>query len=566
MKDRDVLPLGSQNGITLPTGARVDVSLRTNRLKYFFDIAIIPTNHEENNVITGLCGNLDSDSYNDCISRWGQAPCAEPPPDNDANLYIGGYSYSPHTFTESFRIPEEESLLYVEPNLNLIPPYPRSKLSCVCPHNGTEQCSLKEYISCDLQRHELSCMKPSISDYYNRRKREVPVQSVLGDNDRTERSSSVMTESEAIAACTQALTSSPVYTTCTSIGIPSSELQACTADLMLTGNPQWAVYAMDRFQSTCLDTITKNATLQEIFPDALDNIKQNTCPNDCYGNGVCSNGECVCKEGFASDDCSFDLSMPLTLSGLRNGDLCDLKNGCDAISIQGHQFPYGRDYTCQFTGQMTLTNLSVYTLNVTNMTAQYRSIFELLCNLPEIESTSGKLGVEFNVSVSMDSSEFSTPWNFVVIDTTCQSFSYDEGTVSFHMKDGFCYIEGECVLNGAHNREDFCKECYSTQKSFDWSEATDCAVSADGDDSHVTVIAAVTCSVTIGLLLCLGLGLYCWKLSTIKPHGRADVVQNIHFHQRQHLDQMRKRKHTKMLSITSISNKIEPLPLADICN
>ena len=33
-------------------------------------------------------------------------------------------------------------------------------------------------------------------------------------------------------------------------------------------------------------------------------VAQNLCPNDCSFNGNCTNGSCICHEGFIASDCS----------------------------------------------------------------------------------------------------------------------------------------------------------------------------------------------------------------------------------------------------------------------
>ena len=35
-------------------------------------------------------------------------------------------------------------------------------------------------------------------------------------------------------------------------------------------------------------------------------IGNSLCPNECSGNGVCSNGTCVCNKGFITADCSLN--------------------------------------------------------------------------------------------------------------------------------------------------------------------------------------------------------------------------------------------------------------------
>ncbi|XP_060073925.1 uncharacterized protein LOC132553682 [Ylistrum balloti] len=543
------------------------------------DIDVYPTIHEYRGNISGLCGNLDGNRCNDCVNKGSQLPCQNPPPDH-ASCY-GGYNYHPNYFTESFKLAEEESLLNVEPDLNLLEPYPKSEQVCFCSHaieteadiTSPTPCSYRQYTSCGNQ-NDMACILQGNSGNV-RAKRDVRKNTNFQDHERTKRAA-VMTESEATAVCNLALMASPIYTVCTNMGIPSSEIQTCTADLMLTGDSNWTAYAVDRFQSACLDTVTKNSTLQENFPDAVNVIRNNTCPGSCSGKGTCNGGACSCDEGFASDDCSYDLSLPLATLGLANDDLCDLRYGCDLIVIQGQDFPYGRNYTCQFTGQMTFINSTVQTLNVQNVTAQYQNLFELHCDLPDVESPPERLGVEYSVSIALDPFDFGTAWNFVVLDTTCQAFTNETGAISFLLQEGYCFINGECVFEGTHNKDDFCKECDSKESIYTWSESTECSVSdlsTGGEDtSKISMIIAVTCS-SLFVIILVGVGVCYWKLNSTRESknrsesvtfsARTDTVENILFNPYLHADIQNKHPPRETRALFLRGNKTEPYPVTE---
>ncbi|OWF55174.1 von Willebrand factor D and EGF domain-containing protein-like [Mizuhopecten yessoensis] len=576
--------------IYLPTGATINVFIRGGRSYNMMDIDIIPTHHEYQEQVTGLCGNFDGDKCNDCVNRGGRFPCTTPAP----NGCRGGYSYHPNEFTSSFRLTEEESLLGVIPDVSLLEPYPTSNQVCVCPEgstslDGTEivgsfssttHCTYTQYASCENnQDREMKCRQHLLLSN-TRGKRSVQQNTYTHEHEREERSV-VMTESEATAACSLALMTSPSYTTCVNLDISSSEIETCTADLMLTGDSTWTRFAVDRFQTACLEIIAKNSTLQEQFPDEVNAIINNTCPNSCSEQGSCAGGVCSCDEGFASDDCSFNLTSPLDVSGLENDDLCDLRYECDLILVNGPDFPYGRNYTCQFTGQMTFVNSSVRLLEVQNVTAQYQSLFGLLCDLPDVGTLPGRLGIQYSISVAMDPYDFSTAMTFVVIDSLCQTFTYTAGNISFNIKDEYCFINGVCIPAGTDNKDDLCQECDSQDSVYTWSQSKDCTVSdllesTGGVTNHVTVIVAVTCSVVMVFIL-VSLGVYYWKLhtnSSSKERGdsvaavytaRSDVVGKLHFEQRHNLNKPHQLPplEGKKRRVFHTDNKTLPFPLKD---
>ena len=79
-----------------------------------------------------------------------------------------------------------------------------------------------------------------------------------------------------------------------------------------TGDESFAVAAVNLLMETCEEKVIKNITqlkndtkLQKI----VEQIAENLCPNDCSSNGNCSNGTCICDEGFTAHDCSADINQ-----------------------------------------------------------------------------------------------------------------------------------------------------------------------------------------------------------------------------------------------------------------
>jgi len=59
-------------------------------------------------------------------------------------------------------------------------------------------------------------------------------------------------------------------------------------------------------------------------------------------------GECICDEGAGLSDCSIDLTLPPTLSGLWNGGLCDkITEDCTKTYIFGGAFVDSMNLICR---------------------------------------------------------------------------------------------------------------------------------------------------------------------------------------------------------------------------
>jgi len=88
----------------------------------------------------------------------------------------------------------------------------------------------------------------------------------------------------------------------------TNAIQARAEDLKLTGDLNWVDSAFESLKSSCEFQAVKNYSAYDkdeegnLVPPTK--IAQNLCPGDCNSNGNCTNGTCVCKEGFVSADCS----------------------------------------------------------------------------------------------------------------------------------------------------------------------------------------------------------------------------------------------------------------------
>ncbi|XP_069134682.1 uncharacterized protein [Argopecten irradians] len=335
------------------------------------------------------------------------------------------------------------------------------------PMTSTEhQCSSKQYAICSNPEKQVKCTTIEQTLWRKTHTNTYPHPDI---NNQT----AVFNESEAIRLCTESL-NTVTNEACSQIGFNSTsdEIYNCAADLLLTGDENWIKFAIDRSESLCLQTLEKNITLQEQNPEISNIIRNNTCPLSCSERGSCSNGKCMCHEGFASDDCSFDLSKPLEILGPESGDLYDIDDGYSYVVLEGLEFPSDVDIICQFSGHVTLVGEISHTLDVLNVTADLNTLFAIMCELPVIDTPTDRLRIEYNVSVAVDGFGFSDAINFVVIDTACQYHANSSGIITFYIKDGFCLINGTCYPEGSYKEDALCLECKPKEDLYMWSNST----------------------------------------------------------------------------------------------
>ncbi|XP_033747033.1 uncharacterized protein LOC117332258 [Pecten maximus] len=497
--------------IYLPTGAVVSVRHRSNGL---LDIDITPTVHEFKRNISGLCGDFNGTVENDCVSKNGNMPCDEP--------FQGqrGYRYHPNSFTESY----------------------------------------KQYGKCNNNRKEVRCT--AMQRRLIRKKRQVESTDDMQGHSITKRST-VIDETEAIRLCTEAL-KTVTNEACSDIGVNATgiEINNCAADLMLTGDGNWTKYAVDRSEAICLETIEKNTTLQEEYPEISNIIRNNTCPLNCSERGSCTNGKCECEEGFASEDCSFDLNTPLQIYGLDNDGLCDIDEGCGFVVVEGLEFPSDRNYTCQFSGRMTMVGEIYQTLEVFNVSADHQSIFEIICDIPDIDVPVNRLGIEYNVSVAMDGFEFGDAINFVVINTICQNYNNISGNISFYIQNGFCFINGTCYPEGAYKENALCLECKPNENVYTWSKSSseDCVVSdKDTLDSNTNFMVVVVSAAGGFLFVCLLIFVMCciYKKKNKSRQELSDITISESVHGKEELPSLAWLNEDMLISniLTKAKNK-----------
>jgi hypothetical protein len=104
-------------------------------------------------------------------------------------------------------------------------------------------------------------------------------------------------------------------------------------------------------QETCKKIIYKNVSFYQSSTDGELTIDRaliaSLCPDDCSGNGNCSNATCTCDEFYTAADCSVSLKDRPFVSGIRKDGLCDVRRRpCENVGIYGFPFLNSENLTC----------------------------------------------------------------------------------------------------------------------------------------------------------------------------------------------------------------------------
>ncbi|OWF39231.1 von Willebrand factor D and EGF domain-containing protein [Mizuhopecten yessoensis] len=498
----------------VPTGLKITA---TRRFKNFWDIVLYPTVLEVNST-SGLCGSLDNNRCNDFTHRDGSMPidaCTKP------------WWYHPNDFTESFKLLDSEHMFQdedyeVDKLVKEFPDYPDSQQLCFCPYNDKEEkaaslgtketrqesvCGFRHYASCS--KNETPCQKRHLS---LRRQRRSTFANQTVENYRYNQSHvlitkrSTMTETEARIFCEAQMSQNPLRIQCEEMNVDNSdtEIENCVLDIMATGDTEWAGAASDRASQVCLTEVKKNVTIQESFPESASLVRNLTCPNNCTNNGICENGECSCSEGFATADCSVDLTISPNVDDLNLGPdpICDVRVDCFEVYVNGGDFPSNRTYICRYSMFHVDNNGSRSFAGYSEVPGRQRNIYQVTCPLTYAERHEDVFVLEYQLFLKMDDNSFSSGLPFIVLDSTCQGFIESTGKYSYFPESGYCFINGTCYEEEAKKTNDTCQRCVSSSNPYAWTTASDadeCATVVESDpdstsssDGNVPLIIALT--------------------------------------------------------------------------
>ncbi|XP_035829885.1 uncharacterized protein LOC106014199 isoform X2 [Aplysia californica] len=236
----------------------------------------------------------------------------------------------------------------------------------------------------------------------------------------------------------------------------------CARDYVITGDTSWSQVAVDSIRRQCqivieVDTDTWIETDDGVpkLPPVVDLL----CPNDCSNNGNCTNGECLCTDGFAGDDCSVDLSELPTLISIDGGPLCDKRQkNCSSVEIYGLGFIQTDTLRCKLV-ELRITDSGF------EETGQSKNVSAVFLRGELI-----KVSVEgyqiMSISCTNVGDVFSTTsLKLITYNSLCQTCT----VTKCEERTNICLIDGNCYEEGFTNPEDASQKCSLTNTA-DWTQ------------------------------------------------------------------------------------------------
>lgn len=461
--------------IFFPYGAFVEVTIQHIYRTLFLGVHVYPSVHDENET-GGLCGTLDGKTDNDFSKRDGTITNRD-------------------DFINEWRIKSSvENMLHKDYNFNNLTPL--NLTLCFCPEYRGGDIPLRD-VSCDSNAIA-TCYKGKDTSTHNcpprgdRKRRSVEQNPkrpsvILSPNtmekQRLKREAEIQswTRTDATAFCNSYLKESSVYKECENVPNvrPKTAIDDCIADILLTNTTDWASISWETMRGACLTETDRNRTLWTSdgnSPSVAENIKRIACPNNCSQAGLCVKGECHCFENYGDVDCSVDLNIPPEVHGLLDDGLCDEKDlKCSDAYIFAYPIIDSSDLKChlkEFSISITgeRTHITDYIVE-----AEFSTIVEAVCSLENLKSkretqfTDDSFVLGYGVAISNDGVVFSDAIDLYKYNSQCQGVEYRNGELNFILLEGFCFIEGECIMNGAKSRSLNCSICDESVSGFTWA-------------------------------------------------------------------------------------------------
>ncbi|XP_076346447.1 von Willebrand factor D and EGF domain-containing protein-like isoform X2 [Tachypleus tridentatus] len=287
------------------------------------------------------------------------------------------------------------------------------------------------------------------------------------------------TKEQIVNLCTDVLTNSTIAHACSQY-LEKHMLEAigiCVLDVALTDDPDWAKYSIPLLESRCEEEILRqhaDLTKDEKEFHLQDIIRAVSCPEGCNGHGQCVQENCLCHKDYYGIDCSLYRGSEeiFTLKEAGIEGLCDdFTSSCSQVRVTGSNFKASLTLSCKVTlvkfdnntGDFHIAGISSV------LSASYLDNQTIQCPLPDTDEEKVTAGPEitWEIKISSDNVEFSSPVFVTVYNSSCQSCVSDHPPLC-KVHENICVINGKCHHENERSPEDNCKICIPFISRYQW--------------------------------------------------------------------------------------------------
>ncbi|XP_022249947.1 von Willebrand factor D and EGF domain-containing protein-like [Limulus polyphemus] len=241
------------------------------------------------------------------------------------------------------------------------------------------------------------------------------------------------TKEKIVNICTDVLTNSTIAQACSQY-LEKHMLEAigiCVLDVTLTDEPDWAKYSIPLLESRCEEEVLRqhvDLTKDEKGLYLQDIIRALSCPEGCNDHGQCVEENCLCDKDYYGIDCSLYKGSEeiFTLQEAGIEGLCDdLTSSCSQVRVTGSNFKASLTFSCKVTLVKFDNNTGDFHIagTISILSASYLDNQTIQCPLPDTAERRITAGSEttWEIKISNDHVEFSTPVYVTVYNSSCQS-------------------------------------------------------------------------------------------------------------------------------------------------
>ncbi|XP_033756295.1 uncharacterized protein LOC117339040 [Pecten maximus] len=455
---------GKRYKVILPSGAVVFATKGKRRKgSQFINVKMKGSSYDFSNS-EGLCGTFDDDDTNDLWLRTGGLS--------------GERGKFPDKFSLSWRVPPNESLYR-----GYCPTAASDQLTstyCDCSTGQSGQCGTNlDLMECDeiksrKKKYKLKKGRKDITEDLIR-KAESPVAKCFSSQpvvefefdinyihqDFTWPTPSNITLEMATEICLRYMSGPQSGSNCLNVpGLSLSPItEACVDDIKFTDDISWASEGLDNLLLQCFVTVEVNVDLWviadgEAIPDPV--VTGAICPDECNDNGKCSEGLCVCDDGWLGDSCEVNINRAPDIFSFDGGFFCDsqVSRSCQTLRIFGDYFADTVKLTCRY--QTLSMNLSIVESEGWSVAVYFNSE-TVECLLPGD-------GI-YNISVSNNGVVQSEANVYFIYNGFCLSCT----SVGCLPRTDVCVIDGVCYDNWYVNPGNPSLGCRVAVSTSDWT-------------------------------------------------------------------------------------------------